>query len=129
MTSAITALRDRLLHPHHRRDGDERQGDHDVHERSGEEDQEALPLRLGEELVRIPGHVLLGGIARHAHVAAQRDQRHAIVRVALSEAEQPLSEAEGEDEHSHAKELRHEEVPRFVHEDQDAENDEEADVR
>ena len=73
------------------------------------------------------GHVLLGGVAGHAHVAAQGDQRDAVVRVAFAEAEQALAEAEGEDEHADAEQLGHEEVPGLVREDQEAEDDDEAD--
>src|SRR5205814_6661645 len=87
----------------------------------------ALPLRLGEELVRIGRLIFLRRVACHAHVAAERDERDAIVGRAAAEAEQPLAEAEGKDEHAHAEELRHEEMPRLVREDEEPEDDDEGD--
>src|SRR6185369_8812572 len=42
-------------------------------------------------------------------------------------AEEPLAEAEGEDEDADAEELRHEEVSRLVKEDQQSEDDDEGD--
>ena len=65
------------------------------------------------------GDVLLGGVAGHAHVAAEGDQRDAVVGVALAEAEQALAEAEREDQHADAEELGDEEVTGLVDEDQE----------
>ena len=71
----------------HAQGGDEDDGDQQVDERPGEENEEALPLRLGEELAGIAALSLFGRIAGHAHVPAQRDERDAVVGLSLPEAE------------------------------------------
>src|SRR5207302_5616359 len=58
---------------------------------------------------------------------AERDERHAVVGVALAEAEEALAETEGKDEHAHTEELGHEEMTRLVHEDENSEDDDEPD--
>ena len=74
--------------------GDERHRDQQIHERSGEKDQKALPFRLRQKLPRIARLILFGRIAGHAHVAAEGDEGDAVIGVSTLESEQPLTEAE-----------------------------------
>ena len=76
-------------HDHERRE--------DVHGRTGDVDLEPLPLRLGEELVRL-GRGVVRRLAGHLHVAAEGDDRDAVLGVPARELEQLGAEPEREDE-------------------------------
>ena len=69
--------------------------------------------------------ILIGRIAGHPHIAAERKDGDTIVSVAASETEEPLSESEREDEHADFEELRDDKMPRFVREDQESKSDDE----
>ena len=117
-------------HAHHRRDGlvagKDRDAEEDedrqdqVHPRPGEGDQAPLPgggLQKGAALV-LGGDLLGGVVAGHLHVAAERQERDAVVGVARLEAEQARAKAEGEAHDLDPAELGHREVAELVDEDQ-----------
>jgi hypothetical protein len=58
-------------------------------------------------------------------VSAERNRREPAVGLAPLEAQEPLAEAEGEDEHPHAERLGRDQVSELVYEDDDPENDDE----
>jgi hypothetical protein len=94
-------------------------GPHDEH-------LEPLPLGLGEELVGLAGPVgIVRTVARHLHVAAERDDADAVLGVAALGLENLGTEAEREGEHAHAEPPRGHEVAQLVHEHQHAEDEEE----
>ena len=103
---------------------DDRQ--HDVHRRAGDVDEDALPARLVLEVARVV-RGLVGILAAHAHVAAERDPGHPVLGLAALEPPDPLAEAEREGEDAHAERLGDEVVTTLVHEDDDAEGDDEGD--
>ena len=105
--------------PHHQHGQDE------VHRRSHDQDQEALPLRLRHELVAGAGVAVLGVLARHPHVAAQRDGADAVLRVPPAHLQQLRPEAEREGQDADAEAAGHDEMAQLVHEDEHAEHEQE----
>ena len=97
----------------------------DVHGRTGDVDLEPLPLRLGEELVRLGRGVVVRRLAGHLHVAAERDDRDAVLGVPARELEQLGAEAEREGQDADTVPPRQEEMPELVHEHEDAEHEDE----
>ena len=67
----------------HDRHHDDRQ--HEVHHRAHDEDLEALPFRLRQELVGRAGARVFRVLAGHLHVAAERDGADAVLGVAAAE--------------------------------------------
>ena len=57
---------------HHVHAGQQADGEQDVHGRSGEGDDEALPARMGQEFAGISGAIVHRVFARHFDVAAER---------------------------------------------------------
>ena len=61
-------------------------------------------------------------LARHLHVAAQRQQAQPVIGVTPAKAEQTLAEADGEDLHAHAAQLGDGKMAELVHQYHDAEH-------
>ena len=99
-------------------------GEHDVHQRSHDQDLEPLPLGLGEKLVGLARPRVVRVLARHLDVTAERDGADAVFRVAAREFQDLGPETEREREHANADPPRRQEMPQLVDEDQDAENEE-----
>ncbi len=101
-------------------------GQHDVHRRPHDEDQEAIPLAPRQKLFRstIPGLVRI--LAGHLHVTAERDGADAVLGVAALKTEDFRAESEREREHADAEPLGHQVVTQLVHEDQHAEDEQES---
>ena len=59
----------------HQDDREQDDGEDDVHRRSRDQDLEPLPLRLRQELIVRAGVRIVGVLAGHLHVAAERDRR------------------------------------------------------
>ena len=97
----------------------------DVHHRTGDQDLKALPLRLGQELIVAARRCVFGVLAGHLHVAAERDDADAVLRVAALDLENLRSETERERDHAHAVPAREQEVAELVDEDEHAENEQE----
>ena len=93
------------------------------------EDLEPLPLGLRHELVGPPAARVVGRLARHLHVAAERDRADAVLRVAADDPEQLGAEAEREGQHADAVAAGHQEMPQLVHEDEHAEDEHETQRR
>ena len=77
-----------LLVLDHVQAGEQRHGQHHVHEGPGEGDDQPLPARLGQETARIVDILVARLLAGHLDVAAEQNQREAVVRFAAAEAEQ-----------------------------------------
>ena len=106
-------------------DGQQNHGQAEVHRRPHDQDLEALPLALGQELVRLPGASVVGVLAGHLHVAAERQRTDAVLGVSASEADDGRVEAELEFQDLDPDALGCEEVPELVHEDKHAEHERE----
>src|SRR5271156_1754724 len=74
-----------------------------------------LPVWIG----RFAGH-----IAGHLHVSAQRQQIELVLGLSLAEADDAFAKADRERLYPHAAQLGYGEVPKLVHQDHDAEDDE-----
>src|ERR1035438_783874 len=92
-----------ILVVHHINAGEQHNGEHDIHRRTGQGYDEALPAGVREKLSRIAGAVIHRVFARHLYVTAERDGADAVVGVAAGEAQQTLAKADGKDFHAHAK--------------------------
>ena len=68
---------------------------------------------------------LAGVLPEKADISAHRDRADAIVRIPLSETEDAWTHPEGEYEDLHPEQLGHDEVSALVHENEDADQDEE----
>ncbi len=85
----------------------EEHGEDQIHDRAGQHDHDALVERQALEralLVLRQDEVALG-LLEHLDVPAERQERHAILRLAPGKAEHLWSEAQGEGEHLHPKGL------------------------
>ena len=100
----------------------------EVHHRAGDQDLEALPLRLRQELVVRAGLRIVGILAGHLDVAAERDGADAVLGVAALDLQQLRPEAERERHHAHAVPAREQEVAQLVDEHEHAEHEEERKV-
>ena len=101
----------------------EDQREHDVHRRSHDEHLEPFPLALRQELVRSPHDLtvrvaldILGRVAGHLHVAAERERADAVFGIASLEAEDCRIEAELKLRHADADAFRGQKVSELVHE-------------
>ena len=95
----------------------------EIHDRAHHEHLEALPLRLGEELVGRAASRVFGILARHLDVTAKRDGADAVFRVAARERQQLRAEPERKRQHAHADPARREEMPKLVDENEHAKNE------
>ncbi len=75
------------------------------------------------ELAGVAGRQLAGDVAGHLDVAAEREQRQAVVGVAAAPAEQAGAEADREGLNANTAELGNGEMPELVHEHHNAEHD------
>ena len=112
----------RMLVVHHEHAGEERDGQDDVHGRTGDGDHEALPARMRHEFVGRAAARFQRVLARHLDVTAQRQGADAVVGFAAAKAGQPLAEADGEDIDANAKPFGGGKVAELVHQDHDAEH-------
>ena len=71
------------------------------------------------------GRLLGGVLARHLHKAAQREQADLVVGVAVFEAEQARSEAEGEGFDAYSEQLGHNKMTQLVQDHDQADKDDE----
>src|SRR5207249_8405081 len=88
-------------------------------------DHDSLPQRLRLEralaVLGQDGLVALGlALLEHLHEAAEGEDADAVLRLFAPDAHDLGAEADREHDHLHAEDLREREVPRFVNEDQDA---------
>src|SRR5260370_17889700 len=65
----------------------------------------------------------------HTNVAAQRQRTDSVICSSPFEAEEARPESDGKNIHAHAKETGHDEVSPFVHQDHDAQNQENSNQR
>ena len=93
--------------------------------KAGEEDLKALPLRLGEELVRLTRAWIFGVLAGHLDVAAERNGTDAVLGVAALDLQDFRPEAQGERQDTNTMPSGREKVSQLMDEDQDAEHEEE----
>src|SRR5262245_52342989 len=117
---------ERRKHDHEDDDGED-----EVHPRPGEHDEKARPQRLeGERLGGIVGQRLaaLHGtfLAHHLHVAAHGNERQTVLGFLAAPTQQHRTEADRKALHTDTGEPGHDEVPELVHEDQYADDDDEA---
>jgi len=119
----VDALLDTLIE-HQGREQDREQ---DVHGRSHDQHLEPLPFALREEFVLPPDDVavlvaldVVGILARHLDVAAERQRADAVLGVAAPEADHGGIEAELKLEHADADALGGEKVAELVHEHENA---------
>ena len=71
------------------------------------------------------GRLLRGVLARHLHKPAQREQADLVVGIAVFEAEQARSEAEGEGFDAHSEKLGHDKMTKLVQDHDQADKDDE----
>jgi hypothetical protein len=107
----------------------------EVEDRPGDGDEDALPAGLGGEVVGrgsgregglgsgLQGSPVAAELAGHLDVAAEGEDGDAIVGIAVAEAEDAGSEADGEGFHADAAELGDDEVAELVDENEEAEDD------
>ena len=81
-------------------------------------------LRLRQELVVAPRARVVGILAGHLHVAAERDRADHVFGVAAREADEARPEAERKFQHPDAHAAGHDEMAQLVDENQDAEDEE-----
>ncbi len=89
----------------------------------GQRDQHPLPARLGEKFIGIALALFERIVARHLHVAAQRQRADAVVGVAALHAPQARAETDGKNLHAHAKGFGDDEMSPLMDQDHDAQND------
>ena len=111
---------------HHGREDDR---EAEVHHRPHDEHLEALPLGARHELFGATGRRLVRVLARHLHVAAERQRADAVFGVAAANAQHRRIEAQLELQHLDANTLGREEVPELVHEHEDAKDEREPQER
>ena len=80
--------KNRILVTDHVNGGEQPNRQEDIHGGPGYSNNEALPARVGEELAGIPRALVHGILARHLHVAAQRDRTDAVIGFTLAETQQ-----------------------------------------
>ena len=72
---------------------------------------------------------VVGILARHLHVAAERNRADAVLGVATSDLQQLRAEAERERQHADAEPARRQEVTELVHEHEHAKDEQECEER
>ena len=101
----------------------------DIHGRTGEGDDHALPAGFGEKAAGVGGAGAVGGVfvggllAGHLDISAEGDERDAEIGFATAEAEQAGPEAEGEGFDADVEVTGGPVMTQFVDEDHDAEQD------
>ena len=110
-------------------DKHQHQGQNEVHHRSGQPDEHSLPAGFRGEGPGISSDFvggLFGGVfARHLHKSAEREQADLVVGIAVFEAEQARSEAEGEGLDAHSEQLGHNKMTQLVQDHDQADKDDE----
>src|ERR1035437_9348684 len=99
--------------------GEQRHGQHHIHQGPGESDDQSLPAGLGKEAARVVGVFVRGLFAGHLDVAAQQDQREAVIGIAAAESKQAGTKPEAEGFHLHIEIAGGPEVAQFVDHDHD----------
>src|SRR5207245_8643953 len=106
-------------------------GQHEVHARAREDDEEARPQRLEREGLagivgqRAPAPFERILLAHHLHVAAHRNDRQAVLGFFAPPAKEHGTEADGEALDAHADPASDQEVAKLVDENEDANDDDE----
>ena len=114
--------------------GDEEEqdeGDEEVGDGAGEGDEDTLPAGLGGEVVgraswapaATHGSAVSAEFAGEFDVAADGEEGDAVVGIAVTEAEEAGTEADGEGFDANAAELGDDEMAELVNEDEEAEDD------
>jgi hypothetical protein len=104
----------------------DRDGEHEIEHRAGEQYGDALPDRLAiEGAVHFMRRDVALALVQQLDVATQRNRRnHVFDRVLACDAlPQRFAEPDGETQHADAETARHPEMPEFVDRDQDADGD------
>ncbi len=107
---------------HHVDRGEKENRQQDVHGRTGDGDQEAVPPRMVHELAGIVGALIHRILAAHLDVAAERQQVDAIVGFPSAEADQALAESNGELLYAHPQQLGHGKMAELVDQDHEPQN-------
>ena len=92
-------------------------------QRPGDQHLKPLPLRFGQELVARSRPLIVRLLARHLHVAAERDDADAVLGVAALHLQDLWPEAQRESNHAHAIPAREQEVAELVDEHEHAEHE------
>ena len=92
----------------------------DIHEGSGEGNDQSLPARFCEEAARISGAVFAGLISRHLDVAPEQQKGDSILCLASLRPEESGTKAEAEDIHLDVKSSCRPKMAELVHDDHDA---------
>ena len=92
-----------LLAAAHVNPGDKKDGEDDVHGRTGQSDQHSLPPGLGEKLIGVALAFFERVVAGHLHVAAEGQSADAIIGVAALESPEARAEADGKHLDANAK--------------------------
>ena len=108
---------------HHVNNGQQADRQHDVHERPGNGNQKAVPARMRQKFPRIAGALIHGILAAHLHIAAQRQQIDAVVRLAFLKANQAGAKSNGKLLHANAQQLGHGKVAELVDQNHESKND------
>jgi hypothetical protein len=105
----------------------QREREHEVHERARENDHDTLPERLRVEGCCFIGtlHFIVRVFAQHAHVATQRDRGDDVICSTARKAGDARTKPQAEREHPHTKQLGPQEVPRLMHKNEHAHQDDE----
>ncbi len=88
----------------------------------GNGNHETMPARMGHEFRGIPGTLIHGIFTAHLDVSAERDGADAVIGVAAAEAQQALTESDGEHLDAHAKQLGCRIMAPFVNQDHESQN-------
>ena len=107
---------------HHVNAGKQAHGEQNVHGRTGDGDQEAVPARMRHEFARIAAALIHRVFAAHLDVTAQRQYVDAVVGVALPETEQAFAEADGKLLHPNTQQFGHGVVAELVNQDHESQN-------
>ena len=101
----------------HEQAGQQRDGQHSVHEGTREGNRQPLPAGLGQERPGIAGALVTGLLANHLHVTAERNRRDSEVGLAPAHSPQTWPKAKTEGLDPYVKEARHTIMAQFVNED------------
>lgn len=98
--------------------GQHHDGQNDVHRRTGNGNQKALPSRMAGEFPRIAGARFHRVLAGHLDITAKRKQADPVVGVAFTESPKALSESQAENFNADAAQLRDRIMAKLMNENQ-----------
>ena len=117
----------RFLHAHHVEHHQEHEREHDIDKRTGKSNSGARPHGLRHKIALVGNLPLLeriGVLARHGHVATERDSRNAVFRLAPLDADELLAEADAKRVHLDVIPLRDQEVAKLMNRHEETERKE-----